>query len=125
MNHSAPFLFLILLCLNCNSSKTSGNQHPPQNLTEKTDVQYDTLKNETGAYILYIQRINNTSLERINFFVIDVKTNRKLVEKNIRPGYVKWIELDVIEYLDVPGMVAEDEDLSAYTKKLNINEIKP
>lgn len=124
MNKLALTLLLITLFLNCKSSKKSVEPSSRGSQAEKSEILYNITPNESGDYILYTQQQDNASTSRVTFYVIDATSKQKLIEKSIRPGYVKWIDRHTIEFLDVPGMVAANEDLSIYIKKININELK-
>lgn len=85
-------------------------------------VEDSGLPNETNEYFLHIK---NEEDGRLTFFVTARGSDKKLIEKNIMPGYVKWSGIYEIEYFHAPEIVTEDYDITKDIKKISIRSINP
>jgi hypothetical protein len=79
--------------------------------------------NDTEDFALCIEKKEQAS-GLVRFAVIRV-TDRKIVkEGHFRPGYVKWINNDKIEILNLPGAFRENEDLEKYKTTILVRSTK-
>jgi hypothetical protein len=51
-------------------------------------------------------------------YLIITQEGRILNEGQIKPGYIKWLTDNTVEYLDLPGIIRENETLEKYKKTL-------
>lgn len=116
--------FLILLlgaCIGCKPANQSNENGLKSSLP--FHARFTAIPNESGDYILYIQKTDSElSQTSLSFVVINKMTNQKILEKTIRPGYVKWISRYTLEFLDMPGMLTLNEDISMHIRQINIKE---
>ncbi len=88
---------------------------------EKLGDEYESIPNSTNEFVLYIKKINTADERQQNRFIVISLNNATLIaDKLYFPGYVKWKSEYEIEYLNMPGMIREDQDLSAYIKILSV-----
>ena len=79
----------------------------------------------TGSYLLFIEKLSPTAANPYaKFIVVESASQKVMMEKSFRPGYVKWIDDSIIELFDAPGIVKQNEDLSSYIKKIDITPNK-
>lgn len=83
---------------------------------EKLGEEVTSTVNQTEEYILFVQKINPTSLQPVRFIVLEIKTQQVVLQKEFKPGYVKWSGDYQIEWLDQPGMIKPEETLSSYVQ---------
>lgn len=72
--------------------------------------------NQSQEYILFVQKADPSSLQPIRFMVMEVKTQQVVLQKDFKPGYVKWSGEYQVEWLDQPGIIQSDEPLSKYVQ---------
>jgi len=78
-----------------------------------------------GHYALFVQQPNDSPMKQaLKFLVIQITTNKVVLEKTFMPGYVKWIGDSSLELLDMPGIVRGDEDLKDYKKIIDVAHYK-
>jgi len=93
--------------------------------TQKLGAQLDSFPNSSGQFILYVQKEDTQHPTRmLSAVVIEVKTEKIVAEESFIPGYIKWIDTSTLEMLNAPGMIKAGEDLSSYTRKINLSSIK-
>lgn len=83
---------------------------------EKLGDELTSTVNKTDEYILFVQKINPSSLQPVRFIVMEVKTQQVVLQKDFKPGYVKWSGEYQVEWLDQPGIIQSDEPLSKYVQ---------
>jgi hypothetical protein len=115
-------LLVTLLLLNCRSNQSKDNADAITRIVrEKIGDEYESIPNPTNEYVLYIKKINDNSERHQNRFIVISLSSATLIEDKLYfPGYVKWKSEYEIEYLNMPGMIREDQDLSAYIKILSV-----
>jgi hypothetical protein len=88
---------------------------------EKVGTEFDAYQSPDKTYILFIEKVNPTSVTPITKFIVIESVGQKvMIEKSFRPGYVKWVDNSVIELFDAPGILKQNEDLSSYIKKIDL-----
>jgi hypothetical protein len=93
--------------------------------TQKLGTQLDSFPNSSGQFILYVQKEDPQYPTRmLSAVVIEVKTQKIVAEESFIPGYIKWVGESSLELLNAPGMIKAGEDLSSYTRKINLSSIK-
>jgi hypothetical protein len=78
--------------------------------------------NESKSYILSYSSQSNDLVEKTKFLVIRVSDAEIIQSGDFRPGYIKWVSENTIEYLDAPGIIRPDETLDQYTKKIVLDQ---
>ncbi len=100
-----------------NASEESINQI----VIEKIGDDFESYPSPSGSYLLFIEKINPSNANPITkFIVLESGSQKVMIEKSFRPGYVKWIDNSVLELLDAPGTLKQNEDLSSYIKKIDL-----
>ena len=80
--------------------------------------------NVSGKYILYVQKVDPNFPTRIVKAIVITSTNKIIAKESFVPGYIKWASESSLEILSMPGMIKKDEDLSRYTRTINLNSPK-
>jgi hypothetical protein len=113
----------VILLIGCkpaqqnNASEDSINQI----VIEKIGDDFESHPSPSGSYLLFIEKVNPSSANPITkFIVLESGSQKVMIEKSFRPGYVKWIDDSVLELLDAPGTLKQNEDLSSYIKKIDL-----
>jgi hypothetical protein len=124
-NYLAIFVGITLL-IGC---KTAQKNITPNSTNQKVTSQigdnFDSYPSPKGSYLLFIEKLSPTTANPITkFIVIESASQKVMIEKSFRPGYVKWIGDSIIELLDAPGIVKQNEELSSYVKKIDITSYK-
>ncbi len=123
MRLSSLLLLTGLLIFACKSATVSQSQ-TEKIAQEKLGTDLVVESNSSGDYILYMQANSQTQVQALRFIVIEVKSEKVVVEKSYLPGYVKWASEYSIEWLDRPGMIKPEEQLSDYVKRLDVRSQK-
>jgi len=91
----------------------------------KLGTSIESFKSPDGRYELFIQQQNDsTQKQAIKFLVIQINTNKVVMEKKFMPGYVRWVGDSSLEVLDIPGIVRANEDLTNYKKIIDVAQFK-
>ncbi len=81
----------------------------------------ESFKSPDGHYELFVQQPNDSPMQQaLKFLVIQINTNKVVMEKTFMPGYVKWMGDSSLELLDMPGIIRGDEDLKDYKKIIDV-----
>lgn len=123
------FLLLSLIFtwfIGCKAKQQIHETNTPFEIaTQKLGTKLDSFPNSSGQFILYVQKEDTQHPTRmISAVVIEVKTEKIVAEESFIPGYIKWIDASTLELLNAPGMIKADEDLSNYTRKINLSSLK-
>ncbi len=123
------YLLLFLVFIGFNGCKTKQQvqetNNPLEIATRKLGVKLDSFPNSSGQFILYVQKEDTQHPTRmLSAVVIEVKSEKIVAEESFIPGYIKWIDASTLEMLNAPGMLKAGEDLSSYTRKINLSSIK-
>jgi hypothetical protein len=123
------YLLLFVIFIGFNGCKTKqqvrGTNNSLEIATRKLGVKIDSFPNSSGQFILYVQKEDTQHPTRmLSAVVIEVKTEKIVAEESFIPGYIKWIDASTLEMLNAPGMIKAGEDLSSYTRKINLSSIK-
>jgi len=126
-----PMRFLLLSLIftgfiGCKAKQqVQETNNPLEIATRKLGIKIDSFPNSSGQFILYVQKEDTQHPTRmLSAVVIEVKTEKIVVEESFIPGYIKWIDASTLEMLNAPGMIKAGEDLSSYTIKINLSTIK-
>jgi len=117
----------LALLTSCRLSQKSVEKENAINqiVAAKLGAGFESHQSPSNAYFLFIEKINPTAANpQIKFIVIESVSQKIILEKSFKPGYVKWIGDSVIELLDTPTLVKQNEDLSSYVKKIDIAQTK-
>lgn len=107
------------------AQKSLATNSIDQLVASKLGEDFESYPSPTGSYLLFIEKISPTATNSITKFIVADSVNQKvMIERSFRPGYVKWIGDSVIELFDAPGIVKQNEDLSSYIKKIDIESNK-
>lgn len=120
-------LFLVFIVFNGCKAKQQVQEtnNPLEIATRKLGVKLDSFPNSSGQFILYVQKEDTQHPTRmLSAVVIEVKTEKIVAEESFIPGYIKWIDASTLEMLNAPGMIKAGEDLSSYTRKINLSSTK-
>jgi hypothetical protein len=120
-------LFLVFIGFNGCKAKQQVQEtnNPLEIATRKLGVKIDSFPNSSGQFILYVQKEDTQHPTRmLSAVVIEVKTEKIFAEESFIPGYIKWIDASTLEMLNAPGMIKAGEDLSSYTRKINLSSTK-
>lgn len=80
--------------------------------------------NSTNDYILFIQdEEEQTTPSSIKFVVVHIDDTKIVLEESIIPGYVKWTDAYLLEWLSSPGTLRENEDLSDHIKTIDVRTL--
>lgn len=123
MRLSSLLLLTGLLIVSCRPASVSQSQHE-KIATEKLGADFVVEPNSSGDYVLYKQANSLNQVQAVRFLVIEVKSGKVVVEKSYLPGYVKWASEYNIEWLDRPGMIKPEEQLSDYVQRLDVRQLK-
>lgn len=123
MRLSSLLLLTGLLIFACKSATVSQSRTEKIAL-EKLGTDLVVEPNSSGDYILYKQANSPTQVQALRFLVIEVKSGKVVVEKSYLPGYVTWASDYDIEWLDRPGMIKPEEQLSDYVRRLDVRSQK-
>ncbi len=108
---------VVLIFGQCKSSKTETTnidsiiQHSIQHVDHIT-------YNNSRTYLLAVEAADQNEL--IKFVVIEIETQKIILEKKIRPGYVKWFNDNQLELLDIPGMIEKNKTTADYIQILTL-----
>lgn len=117
-------LLIGLLILACKPVSVSQSQ-AEKIVQEKLGADLIVELNSIGDYALYKQRdTQQQNIQILKFLVIEVKSGKIVLEKSYSPGYVSWASVYTIEWLDKPGMIKPEEQLSDYVKQLDVRKQK-
>jgi hypothetical protein len=118
-------LFALLALCSCKAKQQLSTTITPLQLaTQKLGAKLDSFPNSTGQFILFVQQQDaQHPIRMISAIVIENKTVKIVAEESFIPGYIRWTGESTLELLNAPGMVKADQDLSAYTKKINLRSI--
>ena len=120
-------LFLIFIGFNgCKAKQQVQETNTPFEIAaQKLGTKLDSFPNSSGQFILYVQKEDTQHPTRmLSAVVIEVKSEKIVAEESFIPGYIKWIDASTLEMLNAPGMLKAGEDLSSYTRKINLSSIK-
>ncbi len=117
------FVSAAILMSSCKTT-VQNQQHPEDAKTiaqNKLGNSIESFKSPDGRYELFVQQPNDSPMKQaLKFLVIQINTNKIVVEKSFMPGYVKWISDSSLEVLDIPGIVRTNEDLVNYKKIIDV-----
>jgi len=126
-----PMRFLLLslifsVLIGCKAKQQVQQTNTPFEIaTQKLGAKLDSFPNSSGQFILYVQKEDAQHPTRmLSAVVVEVKTEKIVAEESFIPGYIKWIDASTLELLNAPGMIKAGEDLSSYTRKINLSSIK-
>lgn len=92
---------------------------------EKLGDKFESYPSPTGSYLLFIQIINPAAANPITkFIVFDTTSQKVMLEKSFHPGYTKWAGDSILEVLDAPAILKQNESLSSYVRKIDISSYK-
>ncbi len=123
------YLLLFLVFIGFNGCKTKQQVQetntPFEIAAQKLGTKLDSFPNSSGQFILYVQKEDTQHPTRmLSAVVIEVKSEKIVAEESFIPGYIKWIDASTLEMLNAPGMIKAGEDLSSYSRKINLLAIK-
>jgi hypothetical protein len=120
--------FIVLLffaAIGCKVKQPVSEVQPiPRVVLEKLGKEVETLPNTSGKYILYVQKVDPKFPTHVVKAIVITSTNKIIMEESFVPGYIKWVSESSLEVLNMPGMIKKDEDLSHYTRAINLNSTK-
>lgn len=111
-------LILVLVSSGCKTSKsdTSTIESVAQDYISNIGT---TTYNADKTYLLAVEELTPEN-EFIKFVVLSVSDQKIILEKQFRPGHVKWFDNTTIELLDTPGMIEENKKSEDYIQYLPI-----
>ncbi|MCE7862425.1 MAG: hypothetical protein DYG99_02675 [Bacteroidetes bacterium CHB5] len=102
-------ILLIFILVSCNAAKPQATINP-QHLAEVVlGKGLQEFYNESKTHILFVQQATAYPNQPIKFLIIEKASGKALFEKSFRPGYVKWLNNNTIEYEDLPGSARQNE----------------
>jgi len=109
---------LALLLSGCKTSKsdTSTIERAAQHYISNIGT---TTYNSDKTYLLVVEE-RSAENELIKFVVLTVSSQKIVLEKQFRPGHVKWFDNTTIELLDIPGMIEENKNSQDYIRYIPI-----
>jgi len=121
--------FVSVATLMCGCKTTvQKQQHPEDAKTiaiSKLGSSIESFKSPDGLYELFVQQPTDSPMKQpLKFLVIQINTNKVVMEKSFMAGYVKWIDDTTLELLDMPGIIRGDEDLTDYKKIIEVAHYK-
>lgn len=117
-------IFLLIGCKPAQKNTITENS-VDQTVTNKIGKDFESYPSRSGSYVLFVEKVNPTAANQMTrFIVIESATQKIMIEKSFQPGYVKWIGDSVLELLDVPGALKQNEDIPSYIKKIDLASYK-
>jgi hypothetical protein len=118
-------LFLLLAACKV-STQASQIDKIDKIASEKLGGEFEKQPNSSGSFILFFQKTNPQKPTRIvKAIVIEISTGKIIIEENFIPGYIKWITETSLEVLSLPGMIRSDQNLSDFTRTIQLAQPKP
>lgn len=118
-NYLAVFVGIVIL-IGCKPVQKNISEED-QTIIEKLGLEFESYPSPSGSYLLFVEKLSPSAANPITkFIVIESVSQKIMIEKSFRPGYVKWIGDSVIELLDVPAILKQNEDSSYYVKKIDL-----
>lgn len=119
-------LSVLLLFTHCKT--TQSNEQLLEKAKEIAVTKFGTSvkvsQNSTNDYILFIQdEEEQITPSSIKFIVIHITDTRIIMEQSFIPGYVKWSDVYLLEWLSNPGTLRENEDLSDHIKTIDVRTL--
>ncbi len=120
------FLFFLLLASCKISTQANQSDKIDKIAFQKLGAELEKQPNSFGSYILFFQKANPQKPTRIiKAVVIEKATGQIVVEENFVPGYIKWMTETSLEVLSLPGMIRADQNLSDFTRTIQLAQPKP
>ena len=120
--------FIILFffaAIGCKVKQPVSQVQPiPQVVIEILGKEVEQTPNASGKYILCVQKVDPNFPTRMVKAIVITSTNKIIAEESFVPGYIKWVSESSLEIFSMPGMIKKDEDLSRYTRTINLNSPK-
>ncbi|MEQ1585013.1 MAG: hypothetical protein ABL895_03985 [Cyclobacteriaceae bacterium] len=110
----------------CKTLSNGQNDDPIKKLAiSKLGTDFETFKSPQGEYFLFVQSVKDLSASQSSkFLVVQAAGKQIILEQSFIPGYVKWIGDTTIEFLNVPGILKENENISDYKKIIDVQFYK-
>jgi len=121
--------FVSVATLMCGCKTTAPNQQQTEDAKtiaiSKLGSSIESFRSPDGHFELFVQQPNDSPMKQpLKFLVIQINTNKVVMENSFMPGYVKWLGDSALELLDVPGIIRGDEDLTDYKKIIDVAHYK-
>lgn len=116
--------WVLSVSISCKSNQPAGKTDDLQQLVrEKLGPDFESIPNTTNEYVLFVKRIRDEEDRQANrFIIVELSTASLVDDKLYIPGYVKWKSTYEVEYLSMPGIIKENEDLTDYIKILPVRK---
>lgn len=119
-------LSALLLFASCKATQSDEQllEKAKEIAVTKLGTSVKAFHNSTNDYILFIQdeeAQNNPS--SIKFIVVRIAETKIVMEQSIIPGYAKWSDAYLLEWLSNPGTIRKDEDLRNYIKTIDVRTL--
>jgi hypothetical protein len=123
----AGYAFLtVFLIMSCRSNRSSDSNDAFNRIAPETlGADYGSFPRATNEFVLFIKHISDEEIRQANrFIIVETSTATLIEDKHYIPGYVKWKSDYEVEYLSMPGIIKENEDLSDYIKIIPVRKAK-
>jgi len=113
----------------CSSGNLSQTHHDTarQKVVSHLGSEFGTDYNRSGTYALLTENRDfiEESARNTHYVVMRLADSVIVNEGSFLRGYVKWIDDNTLEKLNLPGKVQPDQDLSPYKKIISIDQPLP
>ncbi len=123
MNRSIVALLLVtttLIAISCRQPPTASAAGARVVAEKEIGLNIEEFPNASGQYVLFTQK--QTPGQIFRFVVIESSTSAVVERGSVMPGYIKWLDINSLEVLSVPGIVRVGEDLSRYIRVIRIRQ---
>lgn len=112
----------LVVFLSCHSVKP-GVQSSFEEFIEAQLSGAEILFNASKDVALCISKQSESATGRKEYLIVDVPTRKPITRGSFMPGYIKWLNDNELELLDVPGIVKDSGDDSIPKKIINIRKL--
>lgn len=113
----------LVVFLACHSAKPGG-QSSIEEFIESQLPGAEILFNASKDFALCLSRQGEPATGRKEYLVVEVATQKTITRGSFMPGYMKWLNDNELELLDVPGIVRDSEDDNIPKRIINIRKLK-
>lgn len=111
-----------LILLTIFSCKAQQQKHSLQVISEKIGDNAIIDYNRDHSFALVQEKFSvvQDGEYTSSFLIIRMSDNKIIKEGKVVHGYIKWINDDIIEIFEMPGVIKDDQEEDDFKKRINI-----
>lgn len=115
-----------LILLTIFSCKAQQQKHSLQVISEKIgdNAIIDYNKDRSFALIQEKFSVVQDSEYTSSYLIIRMSDNKIIKEGKVVHGYIKWINDDIIEIFEMPGLIKDDQEESDFKSHINVRNFQ-